>query len=173
MNYQLTIIKPDEVELVHEIISKCGLDLKLKLGLSHWVPPYPIQLIRGDALGGNVYGVSDTGQTIATFTISEQPLEYYNTRLWKHPAQRAVYVSHLAVLPKLQGRGIGKWCMKTIEEMAHGWGCETVRLDAYEKYEKLLEFYDNLGYERREVILHNDLRLVCFEKIISDVKSNH
>jgi GNAT superfamily N-acetyltransferase len=129
--------------------------------------------LRRDASEGSVYGVSDTGQSIATFTISEQPLVYYNTRLWKHPEHRAVYVSHLAVLPKFQGRGIGKWCMKTIEEMAHGWGCETVRLDAYEKYEKLLEFYDDLGYERREVISYKDLRLVCFEKIINDLKSNH
>jgi GNAT superfamily N-acetyltransferase len=166
MSYQLVKIKPEEIEIVHEIISKCGLDLKLKLGLAHWVPPYPIHQLEKDAQERNVYSVWDGADLVATFTIGQQPLVYYDKNIWLHPEKEAIYVSHLAVLPEFQRRGIGSWCMRTIEQMAVIQGITAVRLDGYEKYHKLLKFYDNLGYSRRKVVKYQGLRLVCLEKII-------
>jgi GNAT superfamily N-acetyltransferase len=105
---------------------------------------------------------------IATFTISTQPLEYYSINIWLHPMQKAIYVSHLAVLPNFQGKGIGTWSMGTIEGIATDWGCVAVRLDAYEKHDELIKFYNKLGYRRRGIIKYQGLRLVCFEKIIKN-----
>ncbi len=170
MSYQLIKIKPDEIEKVHDIVRECGLDMKLRLNLDHWESPYPIQLMRKDARERSIYAVKKGEQTVATFTISTQPLEYYNINIWQHPKQKAIYVSHLAVLPNLQGKGIGTWSMGTIEQIATAWGCGAVRLDAYEKHDLLIKFYDNLGYHRKEVIKYHGLRLVCFEKIIKNNK---
>jgi GNAT superfamily N-acetyltransferase len=110
----------------------------------------------------------DNDKYVATFTAAIKPLEYYNDKLWKYPAQPAIYVSHLAVLPKFQHKGIGTWCMDQIEELALKRGCTAVRLDAFEKYRELLEFYDNLGYQRRKVVEFSGCRLVCMEKIIGE-----
>lgn len=166
MSYQLVLMKAEEIEIVHEIIRKCGLDLKLKLGLAHWVPPYPIQQLEKDAKERNVYSVWDDADVVATFTIGQQPLVYYDKNIWLYPKKEAIYVSHLAVLPEFQRRGIGSWCMRTIEYMAAIQGITAVRLDGYEKYQKLLTFYNNLGYTRREVVEYQGLQLVCLEKII-------
>ena len=152
MNYQIKEVKSEEIAIVHEIIKKCGERLKFEFGLSHWDPPYPIQLLRKDAKEKNVYAVTMGEQTLATFTVSTRPLPYYFPELWLHPNQKAVYVSHLAVLPERQGKGIGSWCMREIEQIAISWDCQAVRLDAYERYNKLLEFYDKLGYERRDIV---------------------
>jgi GNAT superfamily N-acetyltransferase len=166
MTYKLFKIGPGEIEPVYEILKLCGGDMKSKLGLTHWHPPYPIQLLRRDAEHRSVYTVSGDDQIIATFTIDTRPLEYYYPALWKTPEHRAMYVSHLAVLPQLQGKGIGSWCMNEIENIAAESGCRAVRLDAYEKYKQLLQFYDKLGYERRAIVKFQGLNLVCFEKII-------
>jgi GNAT superfamily N-acetyltransferase len=166
MNYRLFKIGPGEMEPVYKILKLCGQDMKLRLGLIHWYPPYPIELLRKDVEARSVYAVSEDEQIIATFTINTEPLEYYYKELWKHPEQQAMYVSHLAVLPKLQSKGIGSWCMKNIEHIAADLGCEVVRLDAYEKYGQLLQFYDKLDYERRAIVKFQNLNLVCFEKII-------
>jgi len=166
MTYKLLRIGPGEIKPVYEILKLCGQDMKSKLGLTHWYPPYPIRLFRKDAEERSVYTVTEEDQIIATFTIDTRPLEYYYPTLWRYPEHKAMYVSHLSVLPKLQGKGIGSWCMNEIENLAIDLSCRAVRLDAYEKYEQLLQFYDKLGYKRRKIVKFQGLNLVCFEKII-------
>ena len=166
MNYRLFKIGPGEIEPVYKILKLCGQDMKFKLGLTHWYPSYPIELLSKDVEERSVYAVSENEYIIATFTIGTQPLEYYYKKLWKYPEQQAMYVSHLAVLPELQRKGIGSWCMKNIENIAVDSGCAAIRLDAYEKYEQLLEFYRRLGYERRMIVEFQKLKLVCLEKIL-------
>ena len=155
------------VKALKAVSEKCGLDLNLKLGLAHWIPPYPIHQLKKDAKERNVYSVWDGAELIATFTIGQQPLAYYYKDIWLHPDKEAIYVSHLAVIPELQRRGIGSWCMRTIEQMAVSQGTTAVRLDAYEKYHKLLKFYNDLGYSRREVVEYQEKLLVCLEKIVA------
>jgi GNAT superfamily N-acetyltransferase len=166
MNYQIKKTSHNEVEAVYQILVDCGQDMSARLNLTHWDPPIDIELLNWDAIKGNVYGVLDKKQTIATFTISITPLDYYTPDLWEHPEDKALHVSHLAVLPNLQNKGIGSWCMKRIEWLGEDWGCTAIRLDAHWKYESSLEFYDKLGYTRRKIIDYKDYKLVCFEKIL-------
>lgn len=166
MNYQLVKVGQGKVKVLHEIVKKCSQDMKLRFGLRHWAPPYPLHLMRRDAGQKSVYAVCDGDQTVATFTIGTQPSADYDMTMWASPNKKAMYVSHLAVLPDFQGRGIGTWCMKAVEHLATDGGCVAVRLDAYEKHLKLLEFYDRLGYQRRGVIRVQEFGLVCFEKVV-------
>lgn len=165
MDYKIKKLDRGRVEIVHEILEKCGHDLKKRHGLSHWVPAYSMHLLRRDAEEKSVYAVSDGGRTAATFTIGTEPADYYDMSLWESPDARAIYVSRLAVLPEEQGSGIGTWCMGAVERIAAEAGCGAVRLDAYEKHAKLLEFYDKLGYRRRGIVRCRETELVCFEKV--------
>lgn len=40
MNIRLRKVDPDGVGELHEILRKCGQDMKVRLGLGHWDPPY-------------------------------------------------------------------------------------------------------------------------------------
>ena len=166
MNYNIISFVPDEVEKIHKIFVSCGKDMKSRLNLTHWDPPIDIELLSWDALKGNVYGVLDVNEFIATFTISTTPLNYYTPDLWENPEEKALHVSHLAVLPEFQGKGIGSWCMKKIEYLAKDWGCSAIRLDAHWKYELSWDFYKKLGYTQRKTIDYANYRVVCFEKVI-------
>lgn len=166
---------PDEVEPLHAILTQCGQDLQARFGLNHWVPPYPLELMRKSAQERDVYAIYDGAELVATFTTGTVPPPYYLTipglwESWDAAGEPALYLNRLAVRPELQGRGIGTWCMKTIERMAQAEGCKAVRFDAYDKHLKLLEFYDRLAYHRRGVFsfftkLHGDTGMVCFEKL--------
>lgn len=166
MSYQIEKIGADEVEAVHEILRKCGQDMKLRFGLGHWDPPYPLHLMRRDAEEGKVHAVLEDERTVATFTIGLEAPFYYDPTIWQAPNARALYVNRLAVLPELQGSAIGTWCMKTIEDAARNEGCAAVRLDVYGRHAKLLEFYAGLGYSRRGVVKFRGAELVCLEKVI-------
>ena len=165
--FQTERLAPDAVAEVHAIIAACARDLKERLGLTHWDPPYPLHLLRRDAAERDVYAVRQDGRLVATFTLGTTPPPYYDMRIWAMPDARAMYVNRLAVRPELQGRSIGSACMKTVEELAAAAGCGAVRLDAAERYEQLLKFYERAGFERRGVLGADPAnRFVCFEKRI-------
>ena len=149
----------------YKILIACGKDVRARLGFTYWDPPIPIEDFKNDVLAGKVYSVLDEGRLIATFTASPEPLSYYTPSLWSNPTMKAMYVNHLGVLPEHQGKGVGTWCMERVEELTRAEGCAAVRLDAYEKNEFTLKFYEKLGYERREVIMYKEMPLQCFEKL--------
>src|SRR5438270_4403167 len=171
MNLEIQRVGPDSIEELHNILEKCGQDMQVRFGLAHWVPAYPLHLMRRDAEVKSVYAVREGNQAVATFTIGTQAPSYYEMSIWENPGARALYVSRLAVLPEYQGKGIGKWCMDTIEQLAAAEECTAVRLDAYDKYVKLHEFYHHLGYQQRGVFrfntkLYGETGAVFFEKIL-------
>lgn len=149
MNLTIQKVTPDQVDALHAILEQCGLDMQAKFGLSHWIPAYPIERLREDARTKSVYAVREDRQIIATFTIGMRAPYYYAESIWQNPDARALYVNHLAVLPAYQSKGIGTWCMQTVEQFALAEDCAAVRLDAYGKHTMLHEFYRRLGYQER------------------------
>ena len=105
--FQTERLAPDAVAEVHAIIAACARDLKERLGLTHWDPPYPLHLLRRDAAERDVYAVRQDGRVVATFTLGTTPPPYYDMRIWAMPDERAMYVNSLHVRPDLQGRSIG------------------------------------------------------------------
>ncbi len=168
-------IGPSEVEAVHEIMKQCGQDMKERLGLGHWDPPYPLALLRTSAKERRVYAVLTDEQLVATFTVGKEPPSYYHTiagvwESWDPSGEPALYVNRLAVLPALQGQGIGTWCMQEIEQMASREGYEAIRLDAYGNHLKLVEWYQHLGYHWRGTFvfrtrLYGETCMTCLEKM--------
>ncbi len=103
-------ISPAEVETLYEILKACGQDMNQRLGLGHWDPPYPLELLRVSAKERNVYAVYGEEQIVATFTIGMQAPSYYHTisglwETWDLSGEPAMYVNRLAVLLALQGGG--------------------------------------------------------------------
>jgi GNAT superfamily N-acetyltransferase len=175
MKLTMRKVEPEEIEPLHEILKKCGLDEQARFGLGYWVPPYPLEAMRKSAEERDVYAVYDGDELVATFTTGTQQPSYYLTipgvrEAWDASGEPALYLSRLAVLPEFQGRGIGTWCIKRMERLARAEGCKAVRFDAYDKHLKLLEYYDRLGYHRRGTFTFNTKRygetgMVCFEKL--------
>jgi ribosomal protein S18 acetylase RimI-like enzyme len=156
-----------EAAELHHILRECGLDMQTRLGLSHWVPPYPFALFEEQTASGNVYAVRDeSGTLLATFTASSESPAYYHLSLWDPEGQPALYATRLAVLPAFQGRGIGTECMAFFERLAIESGCRSVRLDALSAHAELLTFYDRLGYRRIGSFEAHGSELVGFEKLL-------
>ena len=171
--FEINRVWPDEVEAVHDILRQCGEDMKERFGLTHWIPPYPLHLMRQSAQEKRVYAVLDKAQVIATLTLGTQAPSYYDQLgdIWESMQARALYLNRLAVLPHLQGQGIGSWCLARIEQFASEEHYEAIRFDAYARHVKLLEFYQKAGYHRRGTYVVSTPRrgegeIVCFEKFV-------
>lgn len=142
-------VSASEIPLLHKILVACGLDLQERLGLNYWVPPYPLEKMVRDLGEKRVYGVFSGEEAIATFTLeTTMPPEYtqYGKIRWQVANGLAMYVHRLAVLPTWQGRGVGTWCLQSMEKLAAEQGCSAVRLDAVKVNRNLLAFYNRRGY---------------------------
>lgn len=172
-------IQANEIEAAHEILKLCGQDMKMRLGLGHWDPPYPLALWRKSVEECEVFVVLNDGQLIATFTPGTEAPAYYRTipgawDAWDPAGEPAIYVSRLAVLPAFQRQGVGTWCMYEVELAARRKGCKSVRLDAYDQHRELVEWYQHLGYQGRGVFsfhtkVHGETGMICLEKRLENL----
>ena len=139
---------PSEIDLLHQIVAECGEDMKRRYGLTHWTPPYPIETMRKNANELQVFGVHLGNEVLGTFTVGTHGWKD-DSQFWANPKHNPLYLGKLAVRPMYQGYGIGGWCIRKVEEMAHEWDCQTIRFDAIAQHANLILFYRNLGYSER------------------------
>ena len=143
---------PDKIEPLQEIVRLCGEDIGARFGLTFWVPPPPIELMRRHASEKAVYAVMDGDEAVATFTFGLSGWPEQSALLWADTNHRAAYLSRLAVLPDRQGQGLGRWCLAEVERLAREQDCQAIRLDAIRTYAPPIALYRRLGYEERGVI---------------------
>ena len=161
------IISTEETAIVHEILRACGEDMAQRLGLNHWTPPYPRHLLRRDARRDAVYLVTDQEDPVATFTLGQTAPGYYKKTLWAAPHAPAAYISRVAVSPRLQGNGLGAWCMKQSHKLALETGALAMRLDVFQPHSSAIAFYQRFGFRECGVVMFEETPLVCMEKLLN------
>ena len=128
-----------------DVIIACSEDLNDK-GMSHWIdhkkPEVQETLLRPE---DDIFIIRDNGRAIGTVLITEDPEE-----------PDFFWISKLAVLPDLQGKGYGKNILGFAESQIKEKGGDFAVLDFafYEdgRNDELEKFYRNRGYE--EMNLH-------------------
>jgi GNAT superfamily N-acetyltransferase len=158
-------VGPDEVAPLHEIVRACGADLAARLGLHHWDPPLPLEELREHARTREVYAVLDGSRLVGTFTVGLEAIPRYPREIFS-AVEPALYLNRLAVLPSMQGRGLGRACMAEVESLARDRGARAVRFDAVAAYTGLRAFYRRLGYAERGPFRLGELPVECFEKLL-------
>jgi ribosomal protein S18 acetylase RimI-like enzyme len=164
--YRMERVAPSRVEAVHALLVACGAEMTRR-GFMNWSVPYPLDRLRADAVGREVYLVHQAGEAgpVATFTIGVTPSRVYDDdAIWEEPGSPALYLNRLAVSPSAQGGGLGSWCMREIEAMALLRGCRAVRFDVLAANAGLRGFYERLGYRARGEREHDGWRFACYER---------
>jgi GNAT superfamily N-acetyltransferase len=168
------------VPALYDILLECGTWMWETWGLTHWHPPYPLDVMREHARDHQVYGVevrdgsggSGGGQLAATFTISTRNwVPYFTEGMWSNPGGRALYLGKLAVRPAFQGRGIARVLLAEVERVAREVeGCTCVRFDAVVKMPLLDPLYTSAGFRVVHEAAFPDAcgtmnTLHCYEKV--------
>ncbi|MFQ4143577.1 GNAT family N-acetyltransferase [Chlorogloeopsis sp. ULAP02] len=170
----------DGILPLHQILIACGLDLQARFGLTHWLAPiYPLKSMLKDAEKLEVYAIKVGKNLVGTFTLefaTKVPLNYvkYGNICWQVANVPAVYVHKLAVLPEQQQKGLGTWCLGTIEKFALTRKYHAVRVDAVKTHSKLLSFYKSRGYQQVGELIYNSDTWVdafVFEKVLTTENS--
>lgn len=120
---------------VGKILYRCGRDMAESYDLQHWNNSWvkTVAVVGLCALKSKIYLVcNDAGKAVATFQVNQQGDK--------------LHFSKLATDPANAGKGVGTFCMETIERMAQEMGCGKVCCEVYDKSRHAIAFYEKKGY---------------------------
>jgi GNAT superfamily N-acetyltransferase len=76
---------------------------------------------------------------------------------------KALYLHDLAVVPELQGQGIGQLLVQKVVAVGRAWPSDAVRLDAYDHAAGAGPFYAKCGFREVGKIRYRNVPLIYFE----------
>lgn len=142
----------NEVDQVWGIIQDNSNQLLSNLGLDHWSNYYTRQVIEEKINKQDVFLLSSSDTPVATIVLSSDPVDYYTQKdlsCFAKPAEKALYISSLAVSPHFQKRGIAGKLMEFATKVAQDQGIKFIRFDCRAEYTDLVSFYEKRGYVRK------------------------
>jgi len=121
------------IEMIYQILCRCGEDMYQKQGLTHWKTPYSMDLIRQNCIHNAVFVVEMAQEIIATFQIAYDLAK--------------AHMSKAAVAPEWEGRGIGSECLQYIYQRCSEKGIAAVYAEVYDKNTHAVSFYLKNGFK--------------------------
>jgi GNAT superfamily N-acetyltransferase len=167
---ELRTLADDEVDAVYPLQVACSAELEAAYGPGHWAWTPPLEWRRQDSLGKRVFAACIAGEPVGTFTLATRPMPFYDLRLFREPGAPAAYLTWMAVDPRHQRSGVGRWCMRQAEAIAAGWRCRALRLDAYDCPAGAGPFYRRCGYRQAARLQCRGVGLILFEKTFAQAR---
>ena len=82
------------------------------------------------------------------------------------PVKKAIYLTNMAVVPKLQRKGIGTMLLHEAADWVKAWPAFAIRLDAFDHEAGAGMFYAKSGFSERGRAVYRKAHLVYFELIV-------
>ena len=159
------VATPADVDSVYALLAAAG-ELLSKRGFPNWLPPYPRARVAENVDDGIVRVVHSAGVLIATYTLRPLATHPYQGIEWQDPDAIARYLNRLAVDPRHQGRGVGRWCLEQVAEECTRDGASAVRCDVLQANVPLRRFYERYGYVARGERFHSGWAFTVYERVL-------
>lgn len=154
-----------DASLVAVLRGRAAHDLTDRFGPGHWSGEATASGVVAGMMDSRIVFARRGTAVVATYRLSA-------VRPWAMrdacftPCQQPLYLTDMAVLPALQGRGIGRRCLAHAVRCARQWPADGVRLDAYDTAAGAGLFYEKCGFQEVVRLIHRGVPLVYYERLI-------
>jgi len=135
-------------------------------GIGHWSSPSTEKQVLRSMRGGRVLVARNGAGVLGSLTlVTKKPWAIdasYFTEV-----RRPLYLLDMAVDPRAQGRGVGRFLLDEAERVAREWPAQAIRLDAYDAPAGAGEFYAKCGYQERGRVVYRGVPLVYYERLLA------
>jgi len=145
-DYSIRKATINDKDAIYHNIELCANDMFEKQGLNHWIPVYSIEKIEKDIIEKEVFVLEYQNNIIGNFTMYSGLNELWKDNYFYNNSKRIIYVSKLCIIPEYSKHGLGKMCMKYIENYSKNNQYDCVCLDVYDKAIYAVNFYKKNGY---------------------------
>lgn len=140
-------------------------DLTARFGRGHWSGEASERGVLAGMRQSKLW-VARRGKTIvATFRMSTAK-PWAIDKAYFAKSTHPLYLTDMAVLPSLQGQGIGRRCLVKAVEYAKAWPADAIRLDAYDAEAGAGEFYAKCGFSEVGRVAYRGVPLTYYEWLI-------
>jgi GNAT superfamily N-acetyltransferase len=156
---------PEDAKEIAALRVAAAEDLTARFGKGFWSS---VTTEKGVLLGmkrGRVLSAVSDGAIAGTLTLSTwKPWAIDKSYFMR--VERPIYLTSMAVDPKLQRRGVGRALMAAAEEAVRAWPGQAIRLDAFDAEAGAGGFYAKCGYREVGRTIFRSVPLIYFEKLL-------
>lgn len=168
VTHQLKITKGEltDLEVLFQIYRNAKNELE-RNGVFQWTDNYPNKaIIESELKKGMLYTLQNGNEIIGAINISEEQETEYQTIDWKCSNTKVLVIHRLVINPIHQNKGYAKQLMDFAENYANENKYISIRLDAYSKNKRVLNFYKNRNYVIRGEVYFPERKHAfhCMEK---------
>ena len=88
------------------------------------------------------------------------------------PVKKAIYLTGMAVLPTMQGKGIGSALIEEAARQTCAWPADAIRLDAWDAHAGAGDFYKKCGFREAGRVVYRSAPLIYLERVLLPEKVN-
>jgi GNAT superfamily N-acetyltransferase len=166
MKLTYSIATPAEAPELALLHTAASADLTQRYGPGFWSSPPTERGVLANMRHSRVL-IAHKGKTIVG------TLRLANKKPWAidisyfTPVKKAIYLTGMAVLPKLQRQGIGRLLLEQAIEQARTWPADAIRLDAFDAPAGAGPFYSKCGFRETAHVVYRKDPLIYFELVLS------
>lgn len=114
---------------------------------------------------GKVLIATRSAAIVGTLTLSTRKPWAIDTAYFTR-VQRPIYLTSMAVDPKLQGQGVGRTMLAEADKAVRGWPGHSIRLDAFDANAGAGAFYAKCGYRETGRATFREVPLIYYERLL-------
>jgi GNAT superfamily N-acetyltransferase len=165
MELLFRIATDEDAAEIARLRAAVAADLTRRYGHGHWSATATEKSVLRDIMTSHVLLARQEDRTVGTLRLATKKPWAIDPAYFS-ACSRALYLTDMAVMPGVQGRGIGRRCLSQAVTIAVGWPADAIRLDAYDAPAGAGGFYAKCGFVERGRITYRRTSLVYYELIL-------
>jgi GNAT superfamily N-acetyltransferase len=159
---------PADVEAIVGVRDAAADALTERFGQGHWSGHASASAVRRSIGNAREWVIVSRARGRVTGTLALQTKKPWAIEVSHFsPVDRPLYLVSMAVLPRHQGKGIGRRLLAFAEELARERGFEAIRLDSYDASAGAGDFYASCGWAFRGTVKYKGNPLRYYERLVS------
>ena len=162
---ELTLSTEADAEAIAAVRNAAREQLDVNFGPGPWSTTSSPGSVFSNLGQARIYLARRGAAAIATLKLSTTKPWAIDTRYFASCA-RPLYLTSMAVAPREQRIGVGRFCLEEATRVARAWPADAIRLDAYDAAAGAGDFYRKCGYREVGRASYRDTPLIYFELIL-------
>ena len=166
MTLKFSLAAPADAPALVALHTAAAADLTRRFGHGFWSSPPTERGVIANMRHSRVV-IARKGKSIAG------TLRLANKKPWAidvsyfTPVKKAIYLTGMAVNPRLQRQGIGRLLLQEAVAQARAWPADAIRLDAFDAVAGAGGFYARCGFRETARVVYKRNPLIYFELVLS------
>lgn len=156
---------PDDAPAIARLRAAVAAHLTSRYGKGHWSSAGTERGVLFHLRTGNLFVAREESGVIATLRLATKK-PWAIDRSYFTDCTRPLYLTDMAVVPELQGQGVGRLCVEEAKRMAREWPADAIRLDAYNAAAGAGDFYRKCGFREVGRVIYRNVPLIYLEMLL-------